>query len=61
MEQVSRRSFVKSAGLVGAAVLAGTTATSVASSASADEAQGCTYPDSIAWNAVYDVVVVGFG
>ena len=54
---VSRRSLVKGAGLAAGAAIAGT----AAAAAFADEPAGCTYPDSIAWNAVYDVVVIGFG
>lgn len=53
--QISRRTFVSGAGIASATVLAG------ASGAVASEEHGCTYPESIAWNAVYDVVVVGFG
>ena len=53
---MNRRSFVKGAALGTAA-----TALAAASSALAEETAGCTFADTIAWNAEYDVVVVGFG
>ena len=64
---VSRRSFVSSAACLGAgaAGLAGaslvTQAHASEKSAAKDAASGFTFADTIAWNAEYDVVVVGFG
>ena len=57
MIQASRRSFVQGAACMGAvAAAAGTAATALAS-----EAPSYTFADTVAWNAEYDVVVVGFG
>ncbi len=55
---MNRRTFLRDAACVGAAG-AGVLATS--KSAKADEAAGVTFADTVAWNAEYDVVVVGFG
>lgn len=55
---MNRRTFLRDAACVGAAG-AGVLAT--AKSAKADEAAGVTFADTVAWNAEYDVVVVGFG
>ncbi len=52
---ISRRQLV-----AGAVSLAGAASVPVAMG-HAEEVSGCTYPESVAWNAVYDVVVVGFG
>lgn len=54
--QTSRRSFVKGAACMGIAAGAG-----FASTALAEEAGSYTFADTVAWNAEYDVVVVGFG
>lgn len=54
--QTSRRSFVKGAACMGIAAGAG-----FASTALAEEAGSYTFVDTVAWNAEYDVVVVGFG
>ena len=55
MPDVSRRSFVKTVGMAaGAAGLSG------AALAGAEEAAG-SFESSIAWNGIYDVVVVGMG
>ncbi len=56
---LDRRDFVKGAACMG---LAGLGAATVASTtAHAGEAASFTFADTIAWNAEYDVVVVGFG
>ena len=56
---LDRRNFVKGAACMG---LAGLGASAVAgTTAHADEAESFTFADTIAWNAEYDVVVVGFG
>jgi succinate dehydrogenase/fumarate reductase flavoprotein subunit/uncharacterized protein with FMN-binding domain len=59
----NRRSFIAAAGVAAAAGAASLVSTEGAEGARADEAAttGCTYPESISWNANYDVVVVGFG
>lgn len=54
--QTSRRSFVKGAACMGIAAGAG-----FASTALAEEVGSYTFADTVAWNAEYDVVVVGFG
>ena len=55
--QATRRDFVK-----GAACMAGVgVAAGVASQALATEGGSYTFADTVAWNAEYDVVVVGFG
>ncbi len=56
MEQVTRRSFVKGAGLAGVSAMA-----MGAGSAWADDAQSASFESAIAWDAIYDVVVVGLG
>ena len=55
---MNRRAFLRDAACVGAAG-AGVLAT--AKSAKADEGAEVTFADTVAWNAEYDVVVVGFG
>ena len=55
---MNRRTFLRDAACVGAAG-AGVLATS--KSAKADEAAGVTFADTVAWNAEYDVVVLGMG
>lgn len=56
-QSVSRRSFVQGAGVMGLAA-----ATASGSLARAEEpGEGCSYPQTVAWNASYDVVVIGFG
>lgn len=54
-----RRTFLGVAGIAAASLAAAAPAAAQASEVQSQE--GCTYPDSIAWNAVYDVVVIGFG
>lgn len=56
--ELDRRNFVKGAACMGmgAAVLG-----TGAGAALADEAAPYTFADTVAWNAEYDVVVVGFG
>lgn len=54
---ISRRTLVQAAACAG---VAGGLA-SGATLARADEAAGFTFADTIAWNAEYDVVVIGFG
>lgn len=55
---MNRRAFLRDAACVGAAG-AGVLAT--AKSAKADEGAEVTFADTVAWNAEYDVIVVGFG
>ena len=55
---MNRRTFLRDAACVGAAG-AGVLAT--CKSAKADEDASVTFADTVAWNAEYDVVVVGFG
>lgn len=55
---MNRRAFLRDAACVGAAG-AGVLAT--AKSAKAGEGAEVTFADTVAWNAEYDVVVVGFG
>ena len=56
MDAISRRTFVGSAGLMAAGSVV------AVSQAQANEAtQGLSYVDTIAWDTVYDVVVVGWG
>lgn len=56
--ELNRRNFVKGAACmgVGSAVFGASGALAVA-----DEASSFTFADTVAWNAEYDVVVVGFG
>lgn len=57
--ELNRRSFVKGAACMGVGVAAlGTVASQ---RARATEQSDVTYADTIAWNAEYDVVVIGFG
>lgn len=60
---VSRRSFVKAAALGGAALGLTAAGTALADEAteSPEESGEHTYADTIAWNAEYDVVVLGMG
>lgn len=58
--ELNRRSFVRGAACVGAGVAALASA-GAAVPARADETSGYTFADTVAWNAEYDVVVVGFG
>lgn len=53
----SRREFLSSSVALGAAVAVG----AGASVALAEEAQGCTFADTVAWDGAYDVVVAGAG
>ncbi len=55
MKGIARRDAVKMAavGMVGAGIAANVSL--------ASESEGYTYADTIAWNAQYDVIVVGFG
>lgn len=67
MEKISRQSFLKSAlGLTAAGMLAGcgASASSAAASSSAAGASApasFTFADTVAWDAQYDVVVMGMG
>ena len=55
---INRRDFVRGAACAGLA----TSCLAVTASASAEEStSGATFADTIAWNAEYDVVVIGFG
>ena len=56
MENVSRRSLIKTAALGTAALAAGSL-----SAASADEAAADSYEQGIEWGGLYDVVVIGMG
>lgn len=57
MKNISRRSFLKGlSATAGAAALA-----SVGVAAAVAESEGAAFSDTIAWNAEYDAVVVGFG
>lgn len=56
MENVSRRSLIKTAALGTAALAAGSL-----SAASADEAAAGSYEQGIEWGGLYDVVVIGMG
>ena len=60
--ELNRRSFVQGAACLGLGVAG---AAGLATQARADEeaatSEGITYADTVAWNAEYDVVVVGFG
>lgn len=58
--ELNRRSFVQSAACLG---LGAAGASGFVAQAYADESDltGITYADTVAWNAEYDVVVVGFG
>lgn len=56
---VSRRAFVRSAACAGAVSLAATSIASATENAAEDAS--FTFADTVAWNAIYDVVVVGFG
>ena len=55
---ISRRSFVAGAAALG--VTSGT-AVAVARADEAAAAQPATYADTVAWNATYDIVIVGMG
>ena len=55
--QATRRDFVKGIGIAGMAGIAG----AGASSALAEETTASDYISSIEWNAIYDVVVIGYG
>ena len=60
--ELSRRNFLKSAvAVAGAAGVGALASTSVARADVADDAGVVTYDQTIAWDAVYDVVVIGFG
>lgn len=66
MEKISRQSFLKGAlGLTAAGMLAGCGASSssapASSQASGGSAASFTFADTIAWDAQYDVVVMGMG
>lgn len=66
MEKLSRQSFLKGAlGLTAAGMLAGCSSSSSSGSAASQESGGSaasfTFADTIAWDAQYDVVVMGMG
>lgn len=58
---LTRRSVVAGAATLGAAGVLTLGLPASAAEKSASNAAGATFPDTISWNAEYDVVVVGFG